>query len=90
MNARGTNKHHHGMLSPKANLWIYKHFKENSVRVGLLYRALSLLKALNLQMKAEVYLKGIIPQRPAAFGGVEAVYRAAQKDRVDINRQRIK
>ena len=30
------------------------------------------------------------PQHPAAFGGVEAIYRAAQKDRVNINRQRIK
>ena len=40
----------------------------------------------------EAYLKKIFynPKHPAAFGGVEAIYRAAQKDRVNINRQRIK
>lgn len=43
-------------------------------------------------METETYLKKIFydPKHPAAYGGVEAVYRTAQKDRVDINRQQIK
>ena len=43
-------------------------------------------------METEAYLKRMFynPKHPAAFGGVEAVYRAAQKDGVDINRQHIK
>ena len=40
----------------------------------------------------EAYLKKVYydPKHPAAFGEVEAVYRATQKDRVGINRQQIK
>ena len=40
----------------------------------------------------ETFLKRVYydPQNPAGFGGVDAVYRAAQKDNVDIDRKQIK
>ena len=40
----------------------------------------------------ETYLKRVYyaPQNPAGFGGVEAVYRAARRDGVDIDRKQIR
>ena len=43
-------------------------------------------------VRNETFLKRVYydPQNPAGFGGVDAVYRAAQKDNVDIDRKQIK